>query len=71
MRVGWVSFDVTGRNCLEAAVDAGAEVVAVVTLPAPIDPSRSGQCRFDDVAARIGAALGDGPRKDNVVDFRR
>jgi methionyl-tRNA formyltransferase len=57
MRVAWVSFDVIGRDCLEAAAGAGAEVVAVVTLPGPVDPSRSGQCRFDDVAARLAARL--------------
>jgi methionyl-tRNA formyltransferase len=57
MRVAWVSFDVMGRDCLEATADAGAEVVCVVTLPGPIDPSRSGQCSFDAVAARLGAEL--------------
>jgi methionyl-tRNA formyltransferase len=57
MRVAWVSFDVIGRDCLEAAVASGAEVVAVVTLPGPVDPSRSGQCSFDEVAARLGARL--------------
>ena len=30
---------------------------AVVTLPGPIDPNRSGQCSFDEVAARLGARL--------------
>ena len=57
MRVAWVSFDVIGRDCLEAAAACGAEVVAVVTLPGPVDPNRSGQCSFDDVAARLGARL--------------
>ena len=57
MRVAWVSFDVIGRDCLEAAAESGAEVVAVVTLPGPVDPNRSGQCSFDDVAARLGARL--------------
>jgi methionyl-tRNA formyltransferase len=28
-----------------------------VTLPGPIDPARSGQCSFDEVAARLGAQL--------------
>ena len=57
MRTVWVSFDTIGRDCLEAAADAGAEIVGVVTLPGPIDPSRSGQCAFDEVAARLDAAL--------------
>jgi methionyl-tRNA formyltransferase len=57
MRTVWVSFDTIGRDCLEAAADVGAEIVGVVTLPGPIDPNRSGQCGFDDVAARLDAAL--------------
>jgi methionyl-tRNA formyltransferase len=57
MRLVWVSFDVMGRDCLAAAAEAGAEVVAVVTLPGPIDPSRSGQCSFEGIAGRLGAEL--------------
>jgi methionyl-tRNA formyltransferase len=57
MRTVWVSFDTIGRDCLEAAAEVGAEIVGVVTLPGPIDPNRSGQCSFDDVAGRLGAAL--------------
>ena len=57
MRTVWVSFDVIGLDCLEAAAASGAEVVGVVTLPGPVDPNRSGQCSFDDVAARLGAEL--------------
>jgi methionyl-tRNA formyltransferase len=57
MRLVWVSFDVMGRDCLAAAADAGAEVAAVVTLPGPIDPNRSGQCSFDEIASELGARL--------------
>jgi methionyl-tRNA formyltransferase len=57
MRTVWVSFDTIGRDCLEAAAESGAELVGVVTLPGPIDPSRSGQCSFDEVAARLDASL--------------
>ena len=57
MRTVWVSFDVIGRECLEVAAQSGAEVVGVVTLPGPVDPHRSGQCSFDEVAARLGARL--------------
>jgi methionyl-tRNA formyltransferase len=57
MRTVWVTFDTIGRDCLEAAAESGAEIVGVVTLPGPIDPSRSGQCSFDEVASRLDAAL--------------
>jgi methionyl-tRNA formyltransferase len=57
MRTVWVSFDTIGRDCLEAAADVGAEIVGVVTLSGPIDPNRSGQCAFDEVASSLGAAL--------------
>jgi len=57
MRTVWVSFDTVGRDCLEAAADVGAEIVGIATLPGPIDPRRSGQCSFDEVAARHGARL--------------
>jgi methionyl-tRNA formyltransferase len=57
MRLVWVSFDVMGRDCLAAAAEAGAEVAAVVTLPGPIDPGRSGQCSFEGIAGRLGAQL--------------
>ncbi len=57
MRTVWVSFDTIGRDCLEAAADAGAEIVGIVTLPGPLDPNRSGQCAFDEVATRFDAAL--------------
>jgi methionyl-tRNA formyltransferase len=57
MRTVWVSFDTMGRDCLEAAASGGADLVGVVTLPGPIDPTRSGQCSFDESAARLGAQL--------------
>ena len=57
MRTVWVSFDVIGRRCLEACVEAGASVVGIVTLPGPVDPNRSGQCRFDDVGEKLDAEL--------------
>jgi methionyl-tRNA formyltransferase len=57
MRLAWVSFDVMGRDCLAAAAEAGADVVAVVTLPGPVEPDRSGQCSFDEIAAELGARL--------------
>ena len=57
MRLVWVSFDVMGRDCLAAAAEAGAEVAAIVTLPGPIDPDRSGQCSFDEIAAELGARV--------------
>jgi methionyl-tRNA formyltransferase len=57
MRVVWVSFDEIGRDCLRATAEAGADVVAVVTLPGPLDPDRSGQCSFDNVARELRARL--------------
>jgi methionyl-tRNA formyltransferase len=57
MRLVWVSFDVMGRDCLAAAAEAGAQVSGVVTLPGPIDPARSGQCSFDEIAAQLGARV--------------
>jgi methionyl-tRNA formyltransferase len=57
VRLVWVTFDVIGRRCVEASADAGGEVVGIVTLPGPVDPQRSGQCAFDEVAERVGAAL--------------
>jgi methionyl-tRNA formyltransferase len=57
MRTVWVSFDTIGRDCLVAASESGCELVGVVTLPGPVDPERSGQCSFDEVAAELGAEL--------------
>jgi len=57
VRAVWISFDLIGRDCLEVAAAAGAEIVGVVTLPGPVDPARSGQCSFDEVASRLGARL--------------
>jgi methionyl-tRNA formyltransferase len=57
VRTVWVSFDTIGRDCLVAAADVGAEIVGIVTLPGPVDPNRSGQCSFDEIAAALGARL--------------
>ena len=57
MRTVWVSFDVIGRRCALASAEAGADVVGLVTLPGPVDPNRSGQCSFEDVAERLAAPL--------------
>jgi methionyl-tRNA formyltransferase len=57
VRTVWVSFDTIGRDCLVAAADVGADIVGIVTLPGPVDPDRSGQCSFDDVAAAVGAQV--------------
>jgi methionyl-tRNA formyltransferase len=53
----WVSFDVIGRRSIEAAVESGAHVTGIVTLPGEASSDRSGQCRFDDLAEALGARL--------------
>ncbi len=73
MRLVWVSFDVMGRDCLAAAAEVGADVAAVVTLPGPIDPNRSGQCSFEELAAELGARLietADVNSPDTVAEVR-
>ena len=52
-----MSFDEIGRRCLEASAAVGGEIAGIVTLPGPIDPNRSGQVAFDEVASRLGAWL--------------
>jgi len=73
MRTAWVSFDTIGRDCLGAAAEAGAEIVGVVTLPGPVDPNRSGQCSFDEVAARLGVPVHEtrDVNAENTVRFLR
>jgi methionyl-tRNA formyltransferase len=56
MRTVWVSDDVIGRDCLEAAAESGAEIVGVVTLPEQATVDRSARSRFDDVASAHNAA---------------
>jgi methionyl-tRNA formyltransferase len=53
VRTVWVTFDVIGRRCLEAAREVGAEIGAIVTLPGPIDPNRSGQVAFDGLETPV------------------
>jgi methionyl-tRNA formyltransferase len=69
VRAVWVSFDVIGRRCLEASREAGAEVAAVVTLPGPIDPNRSGQCSFDDLGVPV-VETGDVNSPETVAAVR-
>jgi methionyl-tRNA formyltransferase len=57
MRIVWVSYDTIGRDCLLAAAEAGAEITALVSLPGPIDPNRSGQCSFSELAISLGVPL--------------
>ncbi len=74
MRSVWVSFDVIGRRCLESCADVGTDVAAIVTLPGPVDPLRSGQCNFDDIAAAVGAGLiktTDVNQPDTIEAIRR
>lgn len=57
MRTVWVSDDVIGRECLEAAAASGAKIVGVVTLPETATVDRSARCSFDEVSARFSAEL--------------
>jgi methionyl-tRNA formyltransferase len=53
-----VSFDDIGRDCMLAAAGAGADVVAVVTLPEDgPEPRPSGWCSFTDPASDLDAEL--------------
>ena len=56
MRTVWVSDDVIGRYCLDAAAASGAEIVGIVTLPEDAGIDRSARCKFEDEAARLGAS---------------
>ena len=56
MRTVWVSDDVIGSDCLDAAAACGAEVVGIVTLPEEAGIDRSARCSFEDEAARLGAS---------------
>jgi methionyl-tRNA formyltransferase len=56
VRTVWVSDDVIGRDCLDAAAASGAEVVGIVTLPDDSGIDRSARCTFEAEAARLGAA---------------
>jgi len=57
VRTVWVSFDTVGRDCLAEAAAVGANVVGVVSLPGPVDPNRSGQCSFVELAEALNAEL--------------
>jgi methionyl-tRNA formyltransferase len=57
MRTVWVSDDVMGRDCLRAAVEAGANVVGIVTLAGTATVDRSARWSFAEDAERLGAEL--------------
>jgi methionyl-tRNA formyltransferase len=54
MRTVWVSDDVIGRDCLDAAARSGAEIVGIVTLPEEPGIDRSARWSFEEEAARFG-----------------
>lgn len=56
MRTVWVSDDVIGRHCLDAASASGVEIVGIVTLPEEAGVDRSARCSFEEEAARLGAS---------------
>lgn len=56
-RVVWVSFDIIGLRCLEAASRVGAHVVGIVALPASEKGNPAGWCGFGETAAKLDASL--------------
>jgi methionyl-tRNA formyltransferase len=57
VRIVWVSFDSIGRDCLRAAISAGANAVGIVTLTGPTQPERAGQVAFEGISRELGAKL--------------
>jgi methionyl-tRNA formyltransferase len=55
-RVAWVSFDLVGLRCLEAASTVGARVVGILALPAS-EHNPAGWCDFSEIAGRLGAPI--------------
>jgi methionyl-tRNA formyltransferase len=56
-RTVWISYDSKGCSCVEASVEAGAEVVGIVTLPKDARALVVSPGDFERVAARLGAEL--------------
>src|SRR2546430_6383009 len=56
MKLGWVGFHMEGIPALEAVLEAGAPVVAVLTLKPAVAASRSGAADYRPLCRRFGVA---------------
>src|SRR2546430_567339 len=57
MKLGWVGFHMEGIPALEAVLEAGAPVVAVLTLKPAVAASRSGAADYPPLCRRFGVPL--------------
>ena len=57
MKLGWVGFHMEGIPALEAVLEAGAPVAAVLTLSPEVRASRSGAADYGPVCRRFGVPL--------------
>jgi len=57
MKLGWVGFHMEGIPALEAVLEAGAPVSAVLTLSPAVRVSRSGAADYGPVCRRFGVPL--------------
>ncbi len=57
MKLGWVGFHMEGIPALEAVLEAGAPVVAVLTLKPAVAASRSGAADYRPLCRRFGVPL--------------
>src|SRR2546430_12876266 len=53
MKLGWVGFHMEGIPALEAVLEAGAPVVAVLTLKPAVAASRSGAAAYRPLCRRF------------------
>ena len=57
MKLGWVGFHMEGLPALEAVLEAGAPVAAVLTLSPGVRASRSGAADYGPLCRRFGVPL--------------
>ena len=57
LRIGWIGFHQEGHSALQALLDGGAPVAAVLTLAAPQRAARSGAMSYEELCASHGVPL--------------